>query len=118
MSAGELLALSGVASTASERHRMWQPSTAPGATAACSISISKSAALDDAAGRTGSFDGTVFVWELSKGAVVGTLRGAGSSPVLGAAWSPQVLSVSCRNPVISNQTLVAVIAFAQAAPAI
>jgi hypothetical protein len=38
----------------------------------------------------GSFDGSVFVWELAGGTVAATLRGSGTSPVLGAAWSPQV----------------------------
>ena len=41
----------------------------------------------------GSFDGSVFVWELAGGTVAATLRGSGTSPVLGAAWSPQVPSV-------------------------
>lgn len=38
----------------------------------------------------GSYDGTVFVWELARNTVVGTLTGGGTTPVLGCSWSPQV----------------------------
>lgn len=41
------------------------------------------------AGRAGSYDGTVFVWELARGTVAGTLTGSGNTPVLGCAWCPQ-----------------------------
>lgn len=46
---------------------------------------------------TGSFDGSVFVWELAGGTLAATLRGSGTSPVLGAAWSPQVEYVHSRH---------------------
>lgn len=37
----------------------------------------------------GSYDGTVFVWELVRNTVVATLNGSGNAPVLGCSWSPQ-----------------------------
>lgn len=43
----------------------------------------------------GSYDGTVFVWELARNTVVSTLNGAGNAPVLGCSWSPQASTSAC-----------------------
>jgi len=44
---------------------------------------------DERHAAAGSYDGTVFVWELARNTVVGTLTGGGTTPVLGCSWSPQ-----------------------------
>lgn len=44
---------------------------------------------DESHAAAGSYDGTVFVWELARNTVVATLNGSGNAPVLGCSWSPQ-----------------------------